>query len=556
MSATIEVKYFNSFLLRKTVDASDSDNPAYKPTSTSPAKNWIIEESRIKGRFNGTSVGFGPRAYLVSETNTGSIRFNSLIYSGVFNSRTGVNETNVFPVGEEITRSLDPQNGSIQRLYAENTDLTIFQEDKVSRALIDKDAIFSAEGSAITTSGSLVIGQIVPYLGRYGISEDPGSFAVYGYRKYFTDRKRNAVLRLSNDGITEISSYGMHDFFRDELNNLDGGTGQIGAIKGAWDIHSKSYVISFQPYSNIPIGAVGTITEGIVGANYTIANNVVTTGGGGTGLTVNITSVDGSGGITGIEIAKMGEGYTDENANAITITGGNGNARATITLVDSNTNFKTLAFDERPKGWISFYSYKPSQIFSLKNNFYSTNGNKIFQHYIGNYNEFYGVAQAATVTLIFNPKVSMSKNFSTINYEGTNGWKVNSIVSDATEFDTVSGIPTQFNDSALPIASYEEGQYVIDGSTLVTPASANWDSLTMSSGYFIQRYGFDRKENKYMSAIRNNSQPQPQEIIYGESVSGIKGYFATVQLSTDSTTDPNGKKELFAVSSNYVESSY
>ena len=470
MSATIEVKYFNSFLLRKTVDASDSDNPAYKPTSTSPAKNWIIEESRIKGRFNGTSVGFGPRAYLVSETNTGSIRFNSLIYSGVFNSRTGVNETNVFPVGEEITRSLDPQNGSIQRLYAENTDLTIFQEDKVSRALIDKDAIFSAEGSAITTSGSLVIGQIVPYLGRYGISEDPGSFAVYGYRKYFTDRKRNAVLRLSNDGITEISSYGMRDFFRDELNNLDGGTGQIGAIKGAWDIHSKSYVISFQPYSN--------------------------------------------------------------------------------------TDFKTLAFDERPKGWISFYSYKPSQIFSLKNNFYSTNGNKIFQHYIGNYNEFYGVAQAATVTLIFNPKVSMSKNFSTINYEGTNGWKVNSIVSDATEFDTVSGIPTQFNDSALPIASYEEGQYVIDGSTLVTPASANWDSLTMSSGYFIQRYGFDRKENKYMSAIRNNSQPQPQEIIYGESVSGIKGYFATVQLSTDSTTDPNGKKELFAVSSNYVESSY
>ena len=150
----------------------------------------------------------------------------------------------------------------------------------------------------------------------------------------------------------------------------------------------------------------------------------------------------------------------------------------------------------------------------------------------------------------------MSKNFSTINYEGTNGWKVNSIVSDATEFETVSGVPTSFSDSGLPIASYEEGQYVIDGSTIVTPASANWDNLTTSSGYFIQRYGFDRKENKYMSAIRNNSQPKPQEILYGSSVSGIKGYLATVQLSTDSTTDPNGKKELFAVSSNYVESAY
>ena len=48
-------------------------------------------------------------------------------------------------------------------------------------------------------------------------------FAVYGYQKYFTDRNRNAVLRLSSmtggggDGITEISNYGMVDFFRDKL---------------------------------------------------------------------------------------------------------------------------------------------------------------------------------------------------------------------------------------------------------------------------------------------------------------------------------------------------
>ena len=49
-----------------------------------------------------------------------------------------------------------------------------------------------------------VIGQVQAYSGNYGISRDPQSFAVYGYRKYFTDRYRNAVLRLSQDGITEI----------------------------------------------------------------------------------------------------------------------------------------------------------------------------------------------------------------------------------------------------------------------------------------------------------------------------------------------------------------
>ena len=127
MAAIIEVKYFNSFLLRKTVDGSG--NPVWKGSNPSNVadKNWIIEESRIRGGYNNTSVDFGAKAYLVADTNKGSIRPSGLIYSGIFNSRTGVNNTNQFPVGEEITRSLDPSNGSIQRLHAENTNLTILQ---------------------------------------------------------------------------------------------------------------------------------------------------------------------------------------------------------------------------------------------------------------------------------------------------------------------------------------------------------------------------------------------------------------------------------------------
>ena len=119
MAAIIEVKYFNSFLLRKTIDISNA--PVwYKTAGLTPnsQKNWIIEESRIRGGYNNTSVDFGVKAYLAAETNTGSILSNSLIYSGVLNSRTGVNNTNQFPVGEDITRSLDPSNGSIQKLYA------------------------------------------------------------------------------------------------------------------------------------------------------------------------------------------------------------------------------------------------------------------------------------------------------------------------------------------------------------------------------------------------------------------------------------------------------
>jgi hypothetical protein len=219
------------------------------------ANDWYIEESRIRGGYNNTSVDFGVKAYIVEDTFKQQHRISSLIYSGIFNSRTGVNNTNQFSVGQDITRSADPANGSIQKLYAEDTNLIIFQEDKVSRALIDKDAIYSAEGNASITSSSQVIGQIVTYAGEYGISTNPESFAVYGYRKYFTDKKRGAVLRLSRDGMTEISSYGMHDFFRDELADAT-------KVVGGWNSHTKDYVLSLQTNSDYK---TATFDEGVLG---------------------------------------------------------------------------------------------------------------------------------------------------------------------------------------------------------------------------------------------------------------------------------------------------
>ena len=219
------------------------------------ANDWYIEEARIRGGYNNTSVDFGVKAYIVEDTFKQQHRISSLIYSGIFNSRTGVNNTNQFSVGQDITRSADPANGSIQKLYAEDTNLIIFQEDKVSRALIDKDAIYSAEGNASITSSLQVIGQIVAYAGEYGISTNPESFAVYGYRKYFTDKKRGCVLRLSADGITEISSYGMHDFFRDELATAT-------KIVGGWNSHSKDYVLSIQSGSEYK---TATFDEGVLG---------------------------------------------------------------------------------------------------------------------------------------------------------------------------------------------------------------------------------------------------------------------------------------------------
>ena len=267
MSFNLEVKYYNSFWLKQVtspkVEDTAGNNDVYSKVfpgvqglnyttnkfpnfpdgiNSTPApytnsysglneiflsatngSNWVIEESRIKGRFNGNQVQLGPRAYLKEDSNSVRYRSSALIYSGIYNNKTNINETNVFSVGQDITRSVDPHNGSIQLIHALDNNLAIFQENKVSQALIDKDAIYSTEGNTTTALTSKVIGPVTPYVGDYGISRNPESFANFGFRRYFADKDRSAVLRLSRDGLTEISQYGMKDYFRDELNKISDG---------------------------------------------------------------------------------------------------------------------------------------------------------------------------------------------------------------------------------------------------------------------------------------------------------------------------------------------
>jgi len=99
MSAAIEVKFFNTFILKKTMNAGNNpvwngslgipeDKGGYERAGTTNVNNWAIEESRIRGGYNNTSVSLGAKAYIVEEEPRASLRINSLIYSGIFNSRT------------------------------------------------------------------------------------------------------------------------------------------------------------------------------------------------------------------------------------------------------------------------------------------------------------------------------------------------------------------------------------------------------------------------------------------------------------------------------------
>jgi len=70
-----------------------------------------------------------------------------------------------------------------------------------------------------------------------------------------------------------------------------------------------------------------------------------------------------------------------------------------------------------------------------------------------------------------------------------------------------------------------------------------------------QRAGFSRKEDRYVANLVNNSTVTPGEVRFGADMTGIKGFFATVTIETDNSTQLGGTKELWATGSEYIISS-
>ena len=176
-----------------------------------------VESNRIKDSFNLPFINNGVKASSTVEKYGEEHRKYGLIYSGLFNSISSVNDLNQFIQAEKITKEVNPIYGSIQKLHVRDSDLIALCEDKILKILANKDAVYNADGNPQLTANQNVLGQTVPFVGEYGISTNPESFVSESYRAYFSDKQRGAIIRLSKDGITPISEHGMKDWFKDNL---------------------------------------------------------------------------------------------------------------------------------------------------------------------------------------------------------------------------------------------------------------------------------------------------------------------------------------------------
>jgi len=317
-----------------------------------------VESNRIRDDFNAVTMDKGATVSSILADPYGEERRGSgYIFSQIYNSTSGINRLNQFIQALPITKDLNPIYGTIQKLHARDTDLITLCEDKCFRVLANKDALFNADGNANVTSNTNVLGQATPYAGEFGISKNPESFADYGFRLYFTDKSRGTVLRLSRDGLTEIASKGMGDFFADNLKANNQLIGSFDADKGLYNLTLKKLTSEWQTKFN-PIQA------------------------------------------DNLSIACEGNIQNPPDQDYFKGT--------------------TVSFKESVDGWTSRKSFMPESGVSLNDIYFTFKDGLIWSHGSNAlYNNFYGEQYISSFNVLINEMPNIVKAYTALNYTGT-----------------------------------------------------------------------------------------------------------------------------------------
>ena len=223
-----------------------NDTTSYNSQYNSFAFGNGVESYRIKDDFNDPQMKYSPRVTSIIEDYENERKEASLTYSGVFRGDTSINRLNEFNLSLANFKDLDRDFGPIEKLYSRERDIFVFHQDKINKVMFGKNVLYDAVGGGTVASIPEVLGSEIPFPVDYGISNNPESFATNAGNMYFTDARRGAVVGMEKGNVSEISSLGMTDYFRDEFK------GSPNAQKlGAYDPYSNRYTVATENTRNI-----------------------------------------------------------------------------------------------------------------------------------------------------------------------------------------------------------------------------------------------------------------------------------------------------------------
>mgnify|MGYP003638497271 FL=1 len=316
----------------------------------------------------------------------------SVYYSETYVSTGSINGLSSFNLANSPFFDYNKEFGSIQSLKTNDNDLIVFHESKVGRVLVGKDVLTTASGAGLVSLSNNVIDNYVTlYSGQFGCGLNPESIVKHNNKFYFADIRRGSILRLSTDGLTIISDYGMKDYFRDigELyikynpdkiatfyDSLVNSNAAPYALIGGYDPKYDEYIIT------IP-GIEG-------GRNYS-------TGNAGT-------------------VKNWSEGILNWD-----------DSTSLINLKTDKTIFNpvSIGFSEATNKWTSFYSFVPDFYSKINRQFVSFKLGRIYRHNDSDiysrsqtqFNKFYGNHNLSYIDFVFNIEPSTVKTYNAIGLE-------------------------------------------------------------------------------------------------------------------------------------------
>lgn len=219
-------------------DINSDNSPAILNLDNDYDVVWGLRPLRETYKYSDTIVlsNLG-RVNAVSENSREIDRFASLIASEAFVDDTNINGLSSFNLSLIPFKDLDKQDGEINFVNAEDTNIEVYQEDKISKVLYRKNVLTTADGARQVTQTEDIWGEQIRSIDEYGMSHS-FSYAEWGGYRYYVDAKRGVVLRKASDGQTEISSYGLLDYFHDVLS-----ASQNSFIQGYYEPKYNNYCI-------------------------------------------------------------------------------------------------------------------------------------------------------------------------------------------------------------------------------------------------------------------------------------------------------------------------
>ena len=186
---------------------------------------------------NGETINTERRGAIYSENAREINRYASITWSEPFVEGSSYNGLSTFNLSLVNYADLKKEYGNIEVLDEHIGRILIVQHDRVGVGELDRVIMTTATGSQQVGLSDDFFEKSAynAYNGVYGC-QNYETYTSHGFQKYFTDKKRNAVLRLSNDGMTPINDVDMREYFRSVIPTA--------TLKGCYDPKYNSYVLN------------------------------------------------------------------------------------------------------------------------------------------------------------------------------------------------------------------------------------------------------------------------------------------------------------------------